>query len=314
MKILYLTHLFNKKGIYGGVDSYLNLLIRHIPPSEEVVVSTPPDYRKKKIDFARFDIIHILHLLGFPRNIPETLSRLKIPYLFTIWDFYCLTHYPEVLEYAKVIIAPSRFAANKAGLEKIEIAKPGIIAYPKISRPPRLPVKLGYFGGIYPAKGVYKLIDLVNALPRDKIQLHLFGYGASRFNSLKVRFKSLAPNITCHGSYRHSQLPQLFETIDVIVVPSQMEETFSFIAHEALSAGIPVIASRIGALPEAVKDGENGFLFTPGRFDELRDLITKIINNPQILRSVKPAAGPKISPSEHAREILQKYKLCLSDS
>ena len=61
--------------------------------------------------------------------------------------------------------------------------------------------------------------------------------------------------------------------VDAVVVPSLVWETYSIVAREAMSLGIPVIASRIGALPEAIRDGENGLLFTPGSAQELAAIL-----------------------------------------
>jgi glycosyltransferase involved in cell wall biosynthesis len=52
--------------------------------------------------------------------------------------------------------------------------------------------------------------------------------------------------------------------VDVVVVPSIWPETYSIVIREAFACGIPVIASRLGALPEGIRDGENGLLFEPG--------------------------------------------------
>ena len=48
------------------------------------------------------------------------------------------------------------------------------------------------------------------------------------------------------------------------MVPSIWPETYSIVIREAFASGIPVIASRLGALPEGIRDGENGLLFEPG--------------------------------------------------
>ena len=58
-----------------------------------------------------------------------------------------------------------------------------------------------------------------------------------------------------------------------LVVPSVCYETFGLVLVEALAAGLPVIASRLGAMAELVLDGHTGRLFTAGRSDELAALI-----------------------------------------
>jgi glycosyltransferase involved in cell wall biosynthesis len=70
------------------------------------------------------------------------------------------------------------------------------------------------------------------------------------------------------GWVNPAQLQHLFETADVLVVPSRWEG-FGLIAAEAMRAGLPVVAARVGGLPEVVAQGESGVLFEPGDVDHL---------------------------------------------
>jgi glycosyltransferase involved in cell wall biosynthesis len=61
-----------------------------------------------------------------------------------------------------------------------------------------------------------------------------------------------------------------------LVVPSLVPETASLVAMEALASGTPVVASRLGALPDLVEDGRTGLLVPPGDVDALADALTRI--------------------------------------
>ena len=63
--------------------------------------------------------------------------------------------------------------------------------------------------------------------------------------------------------------------MDVVVVPSIWPENSPFVIHEAFLAGVPVVASRIGGIPELVEDGRNGLLFPVGDADRLASLIIR---------------------------------------
>ena len=65
--------------------------------------------------------------------------------------------------------------------------------------------------------------------------------------------------------------------VDAVIIPSLVWETYSIVAREAMACGVPVIASRIGALPEAVRDGENGLLFDADT--RFQDLPVGVLNN-----------------------------------
>jgi glycosyltransferase involved in cell wall biosynthesis len=79
-----------------------------------------------------------------------------------------------------------------------------------------------------------------------------------------------------YGAYERELLPALLGGADAVVVPSVWRETFSIVVREALACGVPVIASRIGALPEAIREGENGLLFTPGAATELAAILQTV--------------------------------------
>lgn len=75
-------------------------------------------------------------------------------------------------------------------------------------------------------------------------------------------------NVTRVGWVGPSELETLFRSADVLVVPSRWEG-FGLIAAEAMRAGLAVVASRVGGLPEVVADGETGIVVPPGAVEEL---------------------------------------------
>jgi glycosyltransferase involved in cell wall biosynthesis len=70
-----------------------------------------------------------------------------------------------------------------------------------------------------------------------------------------------------------AELAEFYRGARLVVVPSIWAETFGLVAAEAMSHGVPVVASRIGALPETVRDGETGLIAAPG---DVADLAAKI--------------------------------------
>ncbi|MBU6156140.1 MAG: glycosyltransferase family 4 protein [Alphaproteobacteria bacterium] len=72
-----------------------------------------------------------------------------------------------------------------------------------------------------------------------------------------------------------SDMPAAFMAADVIVAPSIEPEAFGRVAVEAQAMGKPLVASRLGAQTETVRDGTTGFLFNPGSVDELSAALAK---------------------------------------
>jgi len=101
------------------------------------------------------------------------------------------------------------------------------------------------------------------------------------------------------------------EELDVVVVPSTFPDNSPLVIHEALSAGIPVVASRIGGIPELVAGEVNGILCAPGDREGLRTALLRFVHDP-LLRE-RLAAGAKICRhiSDQAAEIRAVYdSLC----
>ena len=68
-------------------------------------------------------------------------------------------------------------------------------------------------------------------------------------------------------------MPEIYSAADCVIVPSMWYETYNFVLREALMTGALVIASDIGAMPEAVDVGENGYLFSPASTDSLEECL-----------------------------------------
>jgi glycosyltransferase involved in cell wall biosynthesis len=104
--------------------------------------------------------------------------------------------------------------------------------------------------------------------------------GAEEIDGLDLRL---------YGGFSPSHLPALLADVDAVVVPSLVPETYSIAAREAFACGVPVIASRLGALPEAIREEDNGWLFEPGNAVELADLLRQLDLDRSRLR--RAAAG-----------------------
>ena len=83
---------------------------------------------------------------------------------------------------------------------------------------------------------------------------------------------------------------------DVFILPSN-KEGIGAILLDAMDLGLPVVASRVGGLPEIVHDGENGILIEPQRPDQLEVAILSLADSPETRRRY----------GEHGRELAKGY-------
>jgi glycosyltransferase involved in cell wall biosynthesis len=97
---------------------------------------------------------------------------------------------------------------------------------------------------------------------------------------------------------------------DVLLLPSRVDGR-PVVVLEALAMGVPVVASRVGALPELVTDGRNGFLCAPGATNELARRVIELAADPALRRSMSAEARRFAEAELDARVMLDRYESTL---
>ena len=149
---------------------------------------------------------------------------------------------------------------------------------PRGELPRRAALELLFFGFVRPYKGLDVLADAL-ALLRDRdVKLTVAGEFWSGLDDFRDRIRALGLEglvelLPCYHSAR--QTAELFARADVVVLPYR-SATGSAVIPLAYRYGKPVIASRVGGLPEVVDEGETGFLVPPGSPPELAKAIASL--------------------------------------
>lgn len=128
------------------------------------------------------------------------------------------------------------------------------------------PLRIAMIGQLGHHKGLGFLLDAF-ATYEGNARLHIVGGGPLR--SLVEERAKHDPRIVYLGYMPQEEVMRCITGVDVVVVPSLCYENSPTVIYEALSAGIPLIASRIGGVGELIQSGRTGFLFTPGNTEEL---------------------------------------------
>lgn len=136
-----------------------------------------------------------------------------------------------------------------------------------------------YIGRLDPEKGVLTLLQAWQQL--KNIPLKIRGDGRLLKETQDFIKKNHLESVEIVGRLSNEELITLIKGAMFLVWPSEgYYETFGLVAIEAFACGVPVIASRLGAMSELVKDGKTGLLFEPGDEKDLAMKIKFLLNNP----------------------------------
>lgn len=219
----------------------------------------------------------------------------------------------RVVEAVDHVVAPSRMLLDRAldwGVPagKISLLRYGVDLAPRAAArryAPHGKVRFAYLGTPAPHKGVHVLIDAFRAAELERARPHgaeLVIFGGSRTNpayfaDLKRRARGLP--IRFAGAIDNAQVPAALEHVDALVVPSLWLENWPVSVQEARLARVPVVASRLGGLAEAVRDGVDGLLFEPGDVYALGAAMRRLVDEPRRLGELAAAAELPPPMAEH---------------
>jgi GT2 family glycosyltransferase/glycosyltransferase involved in cell wall biosynthesis len=199
-------------------------------------------------------------------------------------------------------LAPSdalrrRFVEFGAAADRIALWPYGMnrCAFERLPRTKAGRLRIGFLGSVMISKAPHVLLEAFASLPAGAATVDLFGDVTAYHgdDSYRSRLAPLLaqPGVTLHGAIPHAQVPAALAGIDVLAVPSIWPENSPLAIHEAFLAGIPVVASRIGGIPEALTDGVNGLLVEPGSIDAMRHALQRLLDEPALLATLSRGAA-----------------------
>lgn len=121
---------------------------------------------------------------------------------------------------------------------------------------------IGYIGRHSPEKGVMNFAKAIPLTLKERSELEfIIGSEGSLFEKVKEELKENGSydKVTFTGWVPRDKLPDCFNRMKLIVVPSYTE-TIPYVILEAMACGTPIVASPVDAIPDLIRDGENGFL------------------------------------------------------
>jgi glycosyltransferase involved in cell wall biosynthesis len=157
---------------------------------------------------------------------------------------------------------------------------------------------IAYAGRISPEKGIATLLASVQ-LTGLPVRL------AGDYSGMPEIVKNASASAKFIGHLNRNQLDGFYRNARFLVVPSVWFEPFGLVVAEAMSRGLPVIASRIGGLPEIIEDGVTGLLFEPGNADDLAEKMKLLWRSPNMCRQMG-MAGREKAIREYSEDVYYK--------
>jgi glycosyltransferase involved in cell wall biosynthesis len=226
----------------------------------------------------------------------------------------------RLLALPNAIIVPSAFHRNAYRDTGVRSDAVHVVPYglptTAIAGAPRLPrdaLHIGYLGTLIPSKGAHVLVDAYGLLARPEVVLDIHGawvpfHGDTGYlDRLQKRAAEIPGTIRFHGRYEESAVPRILAGLDILVVPSVWWESYSIVIREGFLAGVPVVASRHGAMAEAIVHDTSGLLFTPGDAADLARQLRRLLETPDLGARLVAAPKPVASVAENAARHLALY-------
>lgn len=147
---------------------------------------------------------------------------------------------------------------------------------------PARSVVVGFTGRLEPEKGCLPMLEAIRLVAQQAPDTHfvLVGDGSLRARMQEcVHEWGLASRIQFTGFRPDASMA--IHLFDIAVIPSLMQEPFSLVVLETMDAAKPIIASRVGGIPEAAIDGETALLVPPGEPEPLANAILSLVRDPE---------------------------------
>jgi teichuronic acid biosynthesis glycosyltransferase TuaC len=192
---------------------------------------------------------------------------------------------------ADYVIAPSKYAALKAinnyriDWSKIRVVPHGIgkdFLSINVKREIKVPYNILFIGRMYDRKGLSFLLRAIASMDKRKslIKLEIVGGGEKlEFYKKMAKELDLSARVQFYGEVNSEKLKEILKKSDIFIIPS-FQEGFGIGGLEAAAAGLAIISSKVGIMPEIIINGKNGFLFDVGDVKGLKDQLYYLIDNP----------------------------------
>ncbi len=258
--------------------------------------------------------------------------RIQKPFVTTCHGFYTPHLGSRVMTWGRTVIAPSKLLGRylidtfQVPPERLRVIPRGVdlVEFPFRDPAPHgeRPWRIGIIGRFSALKGHDVAIRALAQLLRHhpSATLCVIGDAPAGNPQARARLEQLADTLGVAQAIEwlgtRYDIPERLASLDVVVVPSTYPESFGRSVIEAYAVGVPVVASRLGALAEIVEEGVTGLLVEPRDPTALAQAISRLIQEEPlrlaIIQHARRRVEEQFSLEQMVHETEAVYRDCLS--
>lgn len=258
--------------------------------------------------------------------------RAGAPFVTTCHGFYRPHPGSRVMTWGRTVIVPSeglgRYLIDRFDVppERLRVIPRGVdlaqFPFREAATPGSPPWRIGLIGRITPLKGHDVAFQALHQLVQRGVPVRLCIIGDAPVDKphLRRRLEELARSLGIADAVEwlgmRSDIPECLQTLDAVIAPSTYPESFGRSLMEAQAAGVPVVASRVGAFADLIRDGETGLLVSPRHPSDLAAAIRRLIEDPalrqRLIRRARQRVEETFTLERMVDQTLDVYQDCLA--
>ncbi len=270
--------------------------------------------------------------------------RTRKPFVTTCHGFYAPHSASSVMTWGRTVVVPSQ-ALGRYLIDRFHVPPERLRVIPRgvdlsefhVAAPqPRdgRSWRIGLIGRLSTIKGHDVAIRALHQLVRGRsfdaprpraglaqdsrdVRLCVVGDAPAHKPHIRSALEQLARSLQVEGAIewlgtRHD-VPEVLRSLDVVIVPSVYPESFGRTVIEAQAVGIPVVASRVGALPDIIEEGATGLLVEPGNPTALAAAIERLLSDDVLRRHLSQTARVRVEQRFGLEQMIDGYEAVYRD-
>ncbi len=172
------------------------------------------------------------------------------------------------------------------------------------------PMRIHFMGYNNYYKGLHvvdEALEMMDPAHLRQIDLSIFALDGHRIEWMFRRLEPRLARLTFKGEYNYHDIPWMLGGKDFTLVPSVWWDNAPQTVFESMACGVPVLGADIGGIPDFVRDGYNGLLFTANSRESLKRTMVRAIEDPHMAWGLRANVTPPRSIEDHAVDIERVY-------